>query len=167
MLYFPNPQQPFHLFPSFAGHLFIPGSVVHGQAVAAFLHPVHRFLAGGVQALLQRVLGHGRDDDHGDVLHIAGLHDFFQVDVEEVAPGLAAEVVEHQKVVVADVIQVLLPVLPVQGEQVFYNFHEAGQQAAVPFVAQGETGYAGSSHGLCFSFCYGWGRDGRGTEGGD
>ena len=133
----PNPQQPFHLFSALAGHLFISGGIVQGQAVAAFLHAVYRFLAGGVEALFQGVLGHGRDDDHGDVLHVAGLHDLPHVDVKEVAVGLTAEVVEYQQVVAADVVQVLLPVLPVQGEQVFYDFHETGQQAAVAFVAQG------------------------------
>ena len=137
LIQIPNPQQPFHLFPAFTSHLFISGGIVHGQAVAAFFHPIHRFLAGGIEALLQGVLGHGCDDDHRDVFHVAGLHDFFQVDIEEVAPGLAAKVVEHQKVVAADVVQILLPVLPVQGEQVFNDFHEAGQQAAVAFVAQG------------------------------
>ena len=88
-----NPQQFFHLFPALACHLFISVGVVQGQAVAAFFHAVYCFLAGGVKPLFQGVLGHGCDDDHGDVLHVAGLHDLFQVDVKEVAPGLAAEVV--------------------------------------------------------------------------
>ena len=69
MLRFPNPQQPFHLFPAFLCHLFISGGVVQGQAVAAFFHAVYCFLAGGVEALFQGVLGHGCDDDHGDVFH--------------------------------------------------------------------------------------------------
>ena len=127
----PNPQQPFHLLLPFFCHLFIPAGVEQGEAVAAFLQTVHRFLAGGVQAMFQGILGQGRDDDYGNEFPVAGLYDLFHVDVEEVAVGFPAEVIEYQKVVSAYIIQILLPVLPVQGEQVFYDFHETGHQAAV------------------------------------
>ena len=92
----PNPQQPFHLLLPFQGELPVAAGVAQGEAVAAFFQPVHRFLAGGVQALLQRVLGHGCDDDGGNVFPVAGLYDLAHVDVEEVAVGFPAEVVEHK-----------------------------------------------------------------------
>ena len=96
LLCLPNPQQPFHLLLPFFSQLFVPAGVAQGETVAAFLQPVHRFLAGGVQALCQRVLGHGRDDDHGDEFPVAGLDDLFHVDVEEVAVGFPAEVVKDK-----------------------------------------------------------------------
>ena len=92
---FPNSQQLFHLAPALAGLLFEPFSIAQGQAVASFLQTVHGCLAGGVEALLQGILGHGGDHNHGDVLHVAGFHNLFHVDVEEVAVGFSAEVVEH------------------------------------------------------------------------
>lgn len=97
----PDPQQFFHSFPALVGQLFVPLGIAKGQAVAAFFHTVYCLLAGGVQPLFQRVLGHGGDDDHGDVLAVAGLHDLFQVDVEKIAAGLTAKIIEYQKVVVS------------------------------------------------------------------
>ncbi len=100
----PNPQQLFHfLLPLFC-QLPVPAGIEQGEAVAAFLQAVHRFLAGGVQALFQSVLSQGRDDDHGNEFPVAGLYDLFHVDVEEVAVGLPAEVIENQQVMAADVV---------------------------------------------------------------
>lgn len=101
---FPNPQQLFHLLLPFFCQLFVPAGVEQGEAVAAFFQPVHRFLSGGVQALFQGVLGQGRDDDHGNEFPVAGLYDLFHVDVEEVAVGFPAEVIEDQQVVAADIV---------------------------------------------------------------
>ena len=43
-----------------------------GSGSSIFFHTVYRFLAGSVEALFQGVLSHGYDDDHRDVLHVAG-----------------------------------------------------------------------------------------------
>ena len=101
---FPDPQQPFHFLLPFPGDPLVTCGVAQGDAVAALFHAVHRLLAGVVQALFQGILGHGGDDDHGDVLPVTGLHDLQQVDVKEVAGRFPAEVVENQKVVAADIV---------------------------------------------------------------
>ena len=90
---FPDPQQPFHLFLPFPCDPLVAAGVTQCDAVASLFHAVHRLFAGVVEALFQGFLGHGRDDDHGDVLAVAGLHDFKQVDVKEVAGGFPAEIV--------------------------------------------------------------------------
>ncbi len=99
-----DPQQPFHLFLPFPGDPLVAASVPQGDAVAALFHAAHRLLSGVVEAFFQGFLGHGRDDDHGDVLAVAGLHNLQQVDVKEVSGGFPAEVVEDQKVVAADIV---------------------------------------------------------------
>ena len=75
MVLLTDPQQSFHLLFPFPGDPLVAAGVAQGDAVASLFHAVHRLLAGVVEALFQGFLGHGGDDDHGDVLAVAGLYD--------------------------------------------------------------------------------------------